>query len=98
MILSKEIHASTLVLERNLKNIEPQYSKEEAFVLRSDLVLEIMEDVSTLGDNAEQIWKRLDQKYGDESKLVDSILSDVKNIPKCDGKGSLGYDYKVFVT
>ena len=67
------------------KHIEPQYSKEEeAFVLKSYLALEIREDVSTLGDDAEQIWKRLDRKYGDECRLVDSILSDVKKIPICD--------------
>ena len=38
----------------------------------------------TLYDDAEQIRKRSDRKYGDEGKLFDSILSDVKNIPKCD--------------
>ena len=66
------------------KHIKPHFAdEEEAFVLKSYLDTNIREDVSTLGDDAKEIWKRLDHKYGDEGKLVDSIMSDVKNITKC---------------
>ena len=30
-------------------------------------------------DNFVEMWKRLDEKYGDEGKMVDIILADVKN-------------------
>ena len=51
--------------------------------MKSDLSSEIKEDVSSLGDNAAKIWNHLDSKYGDSSKLIDSIMADVKNIMKC---------------
>ena len=30
-------------------------------------------------DNFNEMWKRLDEKYGVEGKMVDIILADVKN-------------------
>ena len=30
-------------------------------------------------DNFVEMWKRCDEKYGDEGKMVDFILADVKN-------------------
>lgn len=62
-----------------VKYIKPLYMPhEEAFVLKSYLASDIKEDVDSLGDDIDQIWKRLDSKYGDEGKLVDSIMSDIK--------------------
>ena len=67
------------------KHVRPLYSLEEAtFVLKRYLDSEIKEDVLAAGDDAEEIWKKLDKKYGDEGKLVDSIMKDVKQIKKCD--------------
>ena len=64
-----------------LKHIKPRYeSHEEAFVLKSYLVPDIKEDVDNLGDNAAEIWKRLDRKYNDKSKMVDSIMTDIQQL------------------
>ena len=34
-------------------------------------------------EEPEQIWKRLDQKYGNRRKLVDTILHDIKQLKLC---------------
>ena len=65
-------------------HIKHRYSpEEEAIALKSYLSSETKEDVSSLGDDAGKIWEHLDSKYGDPSKLIDSIMADVKSIPKC---------------
>ena len=67
-----------------LKHVKPKYpASEEAFVLKSYLEKEIKEEVLTAGDDVTEIWRRLDKKYGDEGKLVDDILKDVKQLQKC---------------
>ena len=64
-----------------IKLIKPNYSEtEEAFALRSYLSINVREEVDHLGDDCEQIWKRLDEKYGNESKLVDLIMYDIKRL------------------
>ena len=66
-------------------HIKPHHpANEEAFILKSYLAPDVKEDVATLGEDAKEIWNRLDQKYGDEGRLVDSIMNEVKNIPFCD--------------
>ena len=65
-------------------HINPGFADaEEAFVLRSYLDHEIKEDVLALGDNVEAIWSRLDCKYGDQGKLIDSIMAEVKHTKRC---------------
>ena len=54
-----------------------------AFILRSYLIDEISEEVDSLGDDIDQILKRLDKKYGDPGKLVDAIMSEIKQMPSC---------------
>lgn len=67
--------------EQFLKHVKPLYKPdEEAFALRSYLSDEIKEEVDGLGEDIDQIWKRLDKKYGDESKLVDAIMSEIKKL------------------
>ena len=64
-----------------IKFIKQQYSQEEeAFVLRSYLSPSVREEVEGLGEDAEEIWLRLDQKYGDEYKLVDVIMATIKEV------------------
>ena len=36
-----------------------------------------------LGEDIEKIWDRLDRKYGDENKLIDLIMNDIKHLPLC---------------
>ena len=69
--------------EEFLKHIKPLYNpSEEAFALRSYLPDEIKEEIEGLGENMEQIWKRLDKKYGDQGKLADAIISEIKKLGK----------------
>ena len=70
--------------EEFLKHIRPQYPKDkEAFALRAYLSEEVREEISSLGDDIEQIWKRLDSKYGREGKLIDLIMNEVKRLGHC---------------
>ena len=67
--------------EQFIKHIKPQYDEgEEAFVLRSFLTSDIKDEVENVG---EAIWKRLDDKYGRVSQLVDAIMADIKTMSKC---------------
>ena len=66
-----------------LKHIKPlHHPHEEVVVLKSYLASDIRKDVDSVNDISE-LWERLDKKYGDEGKLVDSIMSDIKNIKNC---------------
>ena len=62
------------------KYIQPLCKSDEiAFILRSYLIDEISEEVDSLGDDIDQIWKRLDKKYGDHAgKRVHAIMSEIK--------------------
>ena len=67
-----------------LKYIPPLCKSDEiAFILRSYLIDEISAEVDSLGDDIDQIWKQLDKKYGDARKLVDAIMSEIKQMPTC---------------
>ena len=72
------------------KHLQPLCNSNEiAFVLRSHLSDSIYYDIENLGDDIDKIWERLDRKYGDKGKLVDSIMSDIRNMNKCiDGEES----------
>ena len=55
---------------------------EVAFVLKNYLSKDVRRDVDML-DDQEEVWKRLDNKYGNRRKLVDSILTDIKQLKMC---------------
>ena len=59
-----------------IKMITPRYRKDgEAFALVATLVaLCVSDEIEYLGDETEQIWKRLDAKFGNEIKLIDLKL------------------------
>ena len=42
-------------------------------------------EVGNLGDNVKEMWNHLDKKYGDQGRLVDAIMSEVKCMPTCEG-------------
>ena len=66
------------------KHIQPLCKPDEtAFVLRSHLSDDVNYDIENLGDDMHVIWERLDKKYGDKGKLVDSIMSDIKGMNQC---------------
>ena len=39
-------------------------------------------DVENCDHNVEEMWRRLDQKYGTKQKLIDDIISDIKRLPQ----------------
>ena len=51
-------------------------------MLRTYLSPEIQEEVEVCGDDAERMWARLDEKYGDESRLIDNIMADLKKFKR----------------
>ena len=64
------------------KYVEPICNPDQvAFILRSYLSEEIKEEVDNLGDDLKDIWDCLDKKYGDQGKLIDAIMSEVKEMP-----------------
>ena len=63
------------------KYIQPQcHPTQLAFILKSYLNEDVKEEVINVGDDYDEMWRRLDMKYGNVGKLVDSILSDVKRL------------------
>lgn len=64
------------------KYIQPQCHPEQlSFILKNHLNESVKEEVSAVSDDYEEMWNRLDMKYGNIGKLVDAILSDVKKLP-----------------
>ena len=64
-----------------MKHIKPLYkSSDEAFVLRSYLHDNVKLEIENLGDDVNQIWCRLDQKFGSQRKLIDAIVNDIKQL------------------
>lgn len=67
-----------------VKYILPAYKTDQAaFVLKSYLDDNVKEQVESL-DDINEIWVRLDKKYGDEGKHVDAIMADIKEMSKCE--------------
>ena len=42
--------------------------------------MNVCEDVENVDSDVESMWRRLDEKYGDQQKLVDSIMNDVAKL------------------
>ena len=53
---------------------------ERCLILRECLSEEISDEVPNVGDNYLKMWERLDEKYGNVDKLVDTILDDIKKL------------------
>ena len=63
------------------KQILPELeSGKVAYVLKSCLGGEAFDAIYNLDDDVTKMWKRLDEKYGLPSKLVDVVVYDIKNI------------------
>ena len=61
--------------------IEPRFEDYElAFVLKCHLAESVQVEVSTSMGDYNQMWRRLDKRYGNISRLIDTILYDVKNL------------------
>ena len=60
-----------------------------AYNLRSCLSDEPLEIVRNVDDDIEEMWNRLDERYGRLSKLTDAIMVDIKQlivVPEGDNK------------
>lgn len=72
-----------------VKYIQPRCQPDQlTFVLKSYLDETVKEEVRNVGDNYRDMWDRLDAKYGNVRRLVDTILSDVKKLQKNNGDPS----------
>ena len=67
-------------------------AKQLPFVLKSYLCEDLREDIESLGDNIADMWDRLDRRFGNQSRLVDTILADVKTIQYCNDDDNLTLD------
>ena len=59
------------------------------FILKAHLSEEVKEEVDDLDDDIATLWKRLDHKYGNQSKQIEMILADISRLPKGDEKTTL---------
>ena len=63
------------------KQVMPTVNKESAcYILRSCLGKEATDTVKSMADNIQEMWKRLDEKYGDPAKVADAIINTVQNV------------------
>lgn len=66
-----------------VKQVLPEIeSGKAAYVLKSCLSGEAFDAVHNIDDNMTKMWKRLDEKYGQPSKLVDVIVYEIKNMKR----------------
>ena len=64
-----------------IKHVAPQCMDDQlGFVLKSYLISEIRDEVDNCGEDYLKIWDRLDFRYGNIQKLIDTILNDIKSM------------------
>ena len=72
-------------------HIQPICSSSQLpFILKSYLSDSIKDEVDNVGNDYEAIWARLDTKYGDKGRLVDTVMADIKNLHECSDKDDEG--------
>ena len=63
------------------KQVMPTLDKDSAcYILRSCLEKEPAETVKGIDEDIKEMWKRLDEKYGDPAKLTDAIINTIQDI------------------
>ena len=65
-----------------LKQVVPEMESKDsmAYVLRSCLTKIPLDIVKNVDDDLDEMWKRLDEKYGKPSKLADVVMYDIKKL------------------
>ena len=65
-----------------LNQVVPEMKSKDstAYVLRSCLTKVPLDIVKNVDDDLDEMWKRLDEKYGGPSKLVDVGMYDIKKL------------------
>lgn len=64
------------------KQVQPQIHNQEAaaYTLKSCLTEIPYDLVKNVDDDLDEVWKRLDDRYGRTSKLTESIMYDIRRI------------------
>ena len=64
------------------RQIQKQVDSEETliYVLKSCLSEKALNVVKNIDDDIKEIWKRLDDKFGNTSVLIDIVMNDIKEI------------------
>ena len=63
------------------KQVMPtEYKDSACYILRSCLEKEPAETLKGIDDDVKEMWKRLDEKYGDPAKLTDAIINTIQDI------------------
>ncbi|KAK4304813.1 hypothetical protein Pmani_023248 [Petrolisthes manimaculis] len=63
---------------------------KDPFALKQCLTGDALKTVLGVEDDYEEMFKRLDEKFGNKRKIVDFVINDLKSLKKlsdCDGKG-----------
>ena len=69
------------IIERDSLSMSKVRRKlKNAPFLRTSFFDDMKEEVFNVVDNYEELWKRLNEKYGDIGKLVDLILFQIKSL------------------
>ena len=65
-----------------LKQVIPEMKSKDstAYVLRSCLTKVPLDIVKNVDNDSDEMWKRLDEKYGKPSKLADVVMYDIKKL------------------
>ena len=72
-------------------HIQPICSSSQLpFILKSYLSETIQDEVDNVGNDYEAIWTRLDTKFGDKGRLIDTVMADIKNLHECSDKDDEG--------
>ena len=70
--------------------ISPKYlKKEQILVLKSHLADKVKEDIKNFS-KIEEIWDYLDNKYGNNRKIIDSVMNDISKLTKCSDDKQMG--------
>ena len=63
------------------KQVMPSVNSDSAcYILRSCLGKEPTDAVKGVEDDIQEMWKRLDEKYGDPAKIADAIINTIQSI------------------
>ena len=76
MVKYENIHSLKEIFQRH---VEPTLDKGDvSYVLRSCLGKEPYETVKSVDDDMNEMWNRLDDKYGDPAKVADVIIDSIR--------------------
>jgi len=85
-----DIQAYPQFKEEFHKHLAPLCSKDKlAFVLKGYLSPSVQEEVSSCGENYSSMWDRLDLRYGDKDRLINTILDEVAALPQQGRNGDI---------